>query len=283
MHTYVIKLGGAVCLESDTLDTLALGLKALRAAGHRPLLIHGGGPQIDAALAGLGEPTVKHLGLRRTSAMQMAVVRRALDWIGAELTAALVARGVPAAHIASDAQAIRAGVKALPDGFDLGRVGTFEGFDDSMLPAFAHSGATALRLHGPVPVVTPVGHDRNGPLNLNADEAAGGIAASLQAERLLLATDVSEVLDAGGRPIRSLDAAQARALISDGTAAGGMIPKLQAALVALEAGVASVLITQLAARSMMYLKEPVPSQGTLLVARRAVPVGDPTAAAEAHA
>jgi acetylglutamate kinase len=187
MSTYVIKLGGALCLEKDTLDALAAGLLRLRAAGHRPVVVHGGGPQIDAALAALGEPILKHHRLRRPSMDAVRIVRRELDSIGARIAHALAQRGIPAQHVPSEEQILQARVKELPDGFDLGRVGTFEGFDaarvlthsDVFQAKQAASEDAETNAGSSVPVVSPVGFDSVGPLNINADEAAAAIAAAL--------------------------------------------------------------------------------------------------------
>lgn len=273
MSTYVIKLGGAVCLQDETLRVLAAGLRSLRRAGHRPVVVHGGGPQIDAALSQLGEKIVKHKGLRRTSPAAVRVVRRELDAIGSKIAAALARRGVPAQHVPSDERVLAARVKTLPDGFDLGRVGTFAGFETERVltrsDVFdAEGGDREADGLGPVPVLTPVGFDALGALNINADEAAAAIAAGLGAERLLLATDVPAVQDGEGNAVARLDEAAAADLILDGTAAGGMVPKLMAALAALEAGVGSVLVTRLRTETLVALTADSPGEGTLVTTAR---------------
>lgn len=268
MSTYVIKLGGAVCLQDETLQALAVGLKKLVDEGHQPVLVHGGGPQIDRAISSLGEPVVKHKGLRRTTVPMMAVVKKELDKIGALLAAALWDRGVNTVHLGSTNRMLAAKTKTLPDGFDLGRVGTFEGIHiDDILKDGRDSIMDAEQDATPdyrVPIVTPVGFDADGPLNINADEAAAAIAAAIGAKRLLLATDVDAIRGAEGEDLRRIDEATAAALIFEGVAEGGMVPKLMSALSALEAGVGSVVVGRLGGEALAALKDEKPETGTVV-------------------
>ena len=262
MKTIVLKLGGAVCLRPETLDALTVSLRAMLAAGIRPVLVHGGGPQLDKEIQALGEAVVKHHGLRYTSEQAAAVVERVLDGIGAEVTAALRHAGLPAVHLGAAARLVRAETKALPDGFDLGRVGSFRGIDAT---ALAQATVAAGAPTACIPVITPVGYDADGPLNVNADEAAAGIAAAIKADRLFLATDVPAVLDADGKPLGTIDEAQAAALIMDGAAEGGMIPKLMASLSALEGGVRDVMVTEPTAESLAACVLRTPKVGTRIL------------------
>lgn len=253
IKTLILKLGGAVALEDDTIAALAQGIPVLAASGVRLVIVHGGGPQIDRALAALGEASIKHKGLRVTSEAAAEVVRDQLDSIGALLTAKLTACGHAAVHLPSAAGVFQATKKTLDDGFDLGRVGTV-----------AEIKAPAVTSEDAIIVVTPVGTDGHGPLNVNADEAAAALARCLHADRLLLATDVPHVLDGAGQPLPHLDLASCRALITSGAAHGGMIPKLEAALFALAAGVEDVLITRLGPDTLERAIEPIPTHGTRL-------------------
>lgn len=262
MKTIVLKLGGAVCLRPETLEALTTGLRDMLAAGIKPVLVHGGGPQLDTAIQALGEPVVKHQGLRYTSKAAAAVVERELDQIGMQLTAALRENGIPARHVGTDGRSVQAQVKKLPDGYDLGRVGTFDAIEAS---AFVDTDDEVT-----VPVITPVGFDEEGPLNVNADEAAAGIAAALRADRLFLATDVPNVRDGDGKALSDIDEAAAAALILDGAAQGGMIPKLMAALSALEGGVADVLITTPEPAAICVAMEPAPGVGTVIKASASI-------------
>lgn len=217
------KLGGAVCNDAM--------LQAL-AAGHdgTPWVItHGGGPQLDAALAAY--PLERIEGLRVTSAAAATTVRATLDAVGADMVAMLRRHGVPAVHVPA-ASGWLAAVEKDPSG-RLGRVGA---------PiAVELSGVQAALAAGQVPVVTPVGYDTSGPLNVNADEAAQALAGALQAEAMYLVTDVPNVRGATG-PIAGLDPDTAESLIRDGIASGGMVPKLRSAQAALAAGIPRVAI-----------------------------------------
>lgn len=256
----LVKLGGAVCLLDETLDALAEGLEAMIHAGMRPVLVHGGGPQLDAALKGLGETVVKHKGLRYTSEAAAAVVQRELDRIGSEIATRLTARGLAATHVPTAAGVVAATPKVLDDGFELGRVGAVANVHAAAIQKSfqADDGGIA------VPVVTPVGTDGFGPLNVNADEAAAAIAGALAATRLVLGTDVPYVLDGSGDAVRAVTIKDADKLIDDGAAKGGMIPKLRAATTALGLGVGDVVITRVDREVLLRLVHPIPDVGTLV-------------------
>jgi acetylglutamate kinase len=233
MATIVLKLGGAVCLEPATVTAVADEIKALQAAGHQVVLVHGGGPQLDKALAELGETVQKIDGLRVTSKPAAKVVLRVMDEIGRELTRQLNAAGVKANHVPGSAEGFQAMPKRSEKG-DLGRVGTVSRFT-------AGSRITGAR---EVAVVTPVGFDAQGPLNVNADEGAAFVATALRVRWLVLGTDVSAVRGSEGEALAKLTPKMARKLIQDNTASGGMIPKLTAAVAALSGGVHKVIVTK---------------------------------------
>lgn len=222
----VIKLGGAVALQEDILDEVAATYRA-----HGPMtLVHGAGPQLDKALEALG-PAIRLRGLRVTTPEAALVVRRTLDSVGAAMAKGLRARGVPAVHMPATLRLFQATCRPDPG---LGRVGHQVRFN-----------AEALRRavpEGTVPVVTPVGWDELGPLNVNADEGAAALAVAVGAPRLVMATDVAHVHDAEGAPIASMTPETARAFLAGDAAKGGIIPKVEAALSVLEAGVPEVRI-----------------------------------------
>lgn len=234
MATIVLKLGGSVCLDAGQVAAVAGEIKALTAAGHQVVVVHGGGPQLDDALKALGEPVVKLDGLRVTSKPAANVVLDVMDAIGADLTNQLNAHGIKAQQVRGVAESFEASPKKSEKG-DLGRVGTVRRF------------TAAKRLHGAreVHVVTPVGFDAQGPLNVNADEGASAVAQAMRATWLILATDVEAVRGAQGEAVAKLSPRQARQMIVANTATGGMIPKLTAAVAALAAGVRKVLITKI--------------------------------------
>ncbi|MHB8632450.1 MAG: acetylglutamate kinase [Thermoplasmatota archaeon] len=224
----VLKLGGAVALEATQLAIVAAEVKALE--GHHVTIVHGGGPQLDVALAALGEAVEKRDGLRVTSPRAAGVVLDVMNGIGRELARRLADHGIDARHVEATPGRLRAHRKSAA----LGRVGTADEYA-GRLPAAPSVG-----------VVTPVGFDEYGPLNVNADEAASVIAVAAHARWLVLGTDVNAVRGEGGKAMDRLSPHEARRLIETQTATGGMIPKLASAVAALEGGVQGVLVTRVA-------------------------------------
>lgn len=253
MVTVVLKLGGAVCLEPTTVQAVAQEIQQLQAAGHTAVLVHGGGPQLDKALAALGETVQKIDGLRVTSKPAAKVVLDVMDDIGRELARQLNAAGVKAHHVPAVAEGFQATPKRSDKG-DLGRVGTVSRFAAVQRVAGAQA----------VAVVTPVGFDAQGPLNVNADEGAAAVATALRAKWLVLATDVAAVRGAEGEPLSRLTPKSARKLIAENTASGGMIPKLTSAVAALSGGVSKVLVTKVQPGVLVEAVVRGKPQGTLV-------------------
>lgn len=223
-----MKLGGAVCTAPDTLDAIAKAWHATDGAGTW-VLVHGGGPQLDAALRAVDGEPVKVDGLRVTSRAAAEAVHETLDAVGAAMTAGLARRGLPVRHVAATEKRLHA-VSKDSKGLPLGRVGTATDFH-------------VAGLDGPgVLVVSPVGFDAEGPLNVNADEAALAVAKALGVQRLVLVTDVPHVLDGDRQPVLFLTPHGVFDLIHGGAARGGMVPKLRNAVLALESGVHEVTI-----------------------------------------
>lgn len=227
---HVIKIGGAVCKDDDVIARLADAWK------HRPdngdwMILHGGGPQLTTALADLGEAPRRVDGLRVTSRRAAEVVAKTLDDVGDALARRLHAAGVPVRRVRGDDERFAAVPKDHPTE-DLGRVGTVTHFNGKDLPRG-------------VLVVTPVGWDAEGPLNINADEGALAAATSVCAERLVLVTDVPAVRGSNGHGLPLLMPAEVELLLANGTARGGMVPKLRNALDALRLGVQEVAIGDL--------------------------------------
>ena len=211
MTTVVLKLGGAVAHDA------AAGVDALRGAGHRVCVVHGGGPQISAALAERGLPVEFVGGRRVTSLAALRIVRNVLVAVNAELCAAL---GRSAVGLMGD----EIGVVAcrVPE---LGHVG-------DPLPARPAAVLRALA-SGLVPVVAPLA---KGPLNLNADEAAAALAAGLGASRILFETNVPGVLR-DGVIVPAIGVDEADELLARGAFEGGIVPKLHAAVLAARLGI----------------------------------------------
>lgn len=251
----VVKLGGNVVLDPGQLSAAAAEVQALRAAGHLVAVVHGGGPQLDAALAELGEAIQKVDGLRVTSVAASQVVRNVMEAIGARLAAGWTDAGLPCAHIGLAWEAFPARVKDAR----LGRVGTVESF----VPP--EPWPTAL------PVITPVGFDAEGFLNVNADEGAAAVAVRLRADWLVLGTDVAAVRGLAGEPVQSLTPAQADDLVRRQAATGGMVPKLANAVAATRAGVGRVVVARIEPGFAQSLLAGRPS-GTLVTADGAAPI-----------
>jgi acetylglutamate kinase len=226
MTTVTIKVGGSLLADPARLSALVDQVQTLRGARARPLLVHGGGPQITRALRAEGFELPRHEGLRVTPPAAAQVVRYELDALGKELAARLAREGLPVFHADSHQERLSATPKEAD--VDLGRVGEPVGFDAVGLPG---------PVGGPVPIATPVGWDPEGPLNVNADEAAACIAAAVASDKLVFATDVDGVQGADGVPLDRLTPDRATALVDEGVVSGGMIPKVQAAREALDAGV----------------------------------------------
>ncbi len=228
-RTLVIKYGGSAMTEAELRASFAVDVVLLEAIGLRPVIVHGGGPQIGRALHRLGvEPRFVD-GLRVTDDQTMEVVEMVLGGTVNREIVSLVQRGGGDAIglTGSDGGMLR----VTRADRDLGRVGRVEAVNPAAIAAVVESGY--------VPVIAPIGVDADGVThNVNADEAAGAIARALAAEKLILLTDVEGVKDAGGGLIGQLSCAEARKLIQEGTIREGMIPKVECCIAAVEGGVA---------------------------------------------
>ena len=244
--TMVVKYGGAAMSEDRLKRSVALDVILMRYVGMHPVVVHGGGPEITRAmeLAGL-KPTFVS-GLRVTDQQTMRIVEMVLvGQINQELVALINQHGGLAVGLSGkDGGLIRA-KKAKPvpasskdstagrsgDGeIDLGFVGEVVGVDERILRALERDGFT--------PVVAPTGVDEAGiTYNINADLAAGEIAGALRAEKLVFLTDTDGILDKQGTLIPTLTRDEVTRLIADGIISAGMLPKVQACLIALDRGV----------------------------------------------
>ncbi len=222
-QTLVIKLGGSMLdNQRDVLEDIVW----LRSLGARPVLVHGGGAEINEWLDRLGIPHRFKRGLRVTDAMTLDIVRMVLAGkVNGELVRLVGELGGRAVGLTGlDGGLLRAKRVAL----DLGYVGTITDVDSG--PVDALSGA------GYIPVIAPLALSNKGEvLNINADDAAADLARGLHAAKLLYLSDVPGILDAEGRLLSVLTDEQVRELIAKDVIRGGMIPKAEAALRALEA------------------------------------------------
>jgi len=230
-QVFVIKYGGAAMTDLELRRSFAKDVVLLKYIGLRPVIVHGGGPQIGQTLKRLGVQSTFVDGLRVTDDETMDVVEMVLGGkLNREIVALVEGAGGRAIGLTgADGGMLRVERRVSP-GRDLGRVGRVVAVD----PAPIHAVVAA----GFVPVVAPIGVDEAGvTYNLNADEAAGAIAASLAAEKLILLTDVAGVLDAAGELCAELRVSEVRKLIDEGTIRGGMIPKVECCTDALAGGV----------------------------------------------
>jgi len=229
--TVVLKYGGSAMTDPALRASFARDVVLLKFIGLRPVIVHGGGPQIGRILERLGVQSTFVDGLRVTDDQTMDVVEMVLGGtVNREIVALIQQAGGRAIGLTgNDGDMIRVTRRTSPDR-DLGRVGQVRGVDPAPISAVADAGY--------VPVIAPIGVDDDGVThNVNGDEAAGAVAEALHAEKLILLTDVEGVLDAQGVLIPQLTIGEARKQIVEGTIRGGMIPKLECCISALEAGV----------------------------------------------
>jgi len=234
--TIVIKYGGSAQSDEALRASFAVDVVLLKHIGLRPVIVHGGGPQIGRTLERLGKVSQFVDGLRVTDDETMEVVEMVLGGkVNREIVALIQQGGARAIGLTgSDGAMIRVTRRTEKDR-DLGRVGRVVGVDPSPITAVAEAGF--------VPVIAPIGVDDAGVThNVNADEAAGAVARALRAEKLMLLTDVEGVKDAGGRLMHQLTVAEVHKHIAEGTIREGMIPKVQCCVESLAEGVASTHI-----------------------------------------
>ena len=229
----VIKLGGHAMGSDEAMETFARDIVLMRQVGVNPVIVHGGGPMINAMLEKLQIKSEFVNGKRVTDKATMEVVEMVLSGlVNKRIVQAINAQGGMGVGLSGkDAGLITCEVTNP----DLGFVGT----PVEMNPAVLHH----LFENDIIPVIAPIGAGRDGEtFNINGDTAAGAIAESLNADRLLLLTDVSGVKNADGEVVTELKAADVEAMTKSGVIAGGMIPKTETALAAVRNGVRACTI-----------------------------------------
>ena len=231
--TVVIKLGGHAMGSDDAMDEFARDVVLMRQVGVNPVIVHGGGPMINAMLDRLDIKSEFVNGKRVTDAATMEVVEMVLSGlVNKRIVQAINRQGGRAVGLSGKDASL---ITCLQTDATLGFVGTPDQVNPGLL--------TDLGEKNIIPVIAPLGAGRDGEtFNINGDTAAGAIAAALRADRLLLLTDVSGVKNAQGEVLTELTAAQIRSLTADGVIAGGMIPKTETALQAIENGVRAAVI-----------------------------------------
>jgi acetylglutamate kinase len=237
--TFVIKYGGHAMLTGQLREGFAQDIVLLESVGINPVVVHGGGPQITELIGKLGLKSQFVRGMRVTDAATMDAAEMVLQKINKEIVALISRQGGRAVGLSGkDADLIIArkmrmmmkNANGKPSAVDIGLVGEVAEINPAVLGT--------LREARFIPVIAPVGHGRDGQTyNLNADLAAGQIAAALKAEKLILLTDVEGVKDAGGKLLPLLEAARAKKMIAGGAIGEGMIPKVECCIEALRAGV----------------------------------------------
>ncbi|UVO54994.1 acetylglutamate kinase [Sphingomonas sp. SUN039] len=244
-QTFVVKYGGHAMGDPAAAEDFAEDIVLLKAVGINPVVVHGGGPQIGAMLKKLGVTSEFVGGLRVTDketadVAEMvlgAINKQIVGWIAAEDGRAVGLSGKDAGLVLAEKVAHREADpnRGIERNVDLGFVGEPVKVDRTIIDTLSASGV--------IPVIAPIAPDASGQTyNINADTMAGAIAAALGASRLFLLTDVAGVLDKAGELLTDLDPAKIAALRDDGTITGGMIPKLETCVTAVEGGVDAAVI-----------------------------------------
>jgi len=236
----VIKYGGSALINEEIKNTVMQDIALMKLVGLKPVVVHGGGPDINETLKRLGIESAFVGGLRVTTPETMEVVEMVLAGrLNKTIMSALALAGVKTVGISGkDGGTLRVRRKRSDDGLDLGLVGEVESVDTGLIQTLLDSDF--------VPVIAPVGVGEAGEsYNVNADHAAVSIAGALRAEKLVYVTDVEGVLhDVNDKNslITRLSASRVQSLIDNGTISGGMIPKALCCVAGVEAGVNSVHI-----------------------------------------
>jgi acetylglutamate kinase len=235
--TIVVKYGGNAMKDDAMIESFARDIVLMKLVGMNPVVVHGGGPQIGSHLERLGKKSEFIEGMRVTDEETMDVVEMMLGGlVNKAVVAAINQQGGRAVGLTGkDGGMIRARKMMLASGQDIGQVGEIEKIDPRVV--------NHLEAGGFIPVIAPVGVGASGEaFNINADVAAGKLAAVLQAEKIMFLTNAPGVLDKDNRVLTGLSVAEVEALIADGTIHGGMVPKVRYALDAVNSGVKNAVI-----------------------------------------
>ncbi len=244
--TFVIKYGGAAQKEEHLKEAFAQDVALLSFIGIRPVIVHGGGPKISETMAQMGKKAEFVQGHRVTDQETMDIVEMVLGGlVNKQIVTLINGQGGRAVGLSGkDGGLIQAKKKKLSlnpgedkpsELIDIGLVGQVTEVDASVLDALDKSGF--------IPVISPVGVGKNGETyNINADDITSAIAKALNAEKLIYLTDVDGVKDKGGKSIETIKKSQAKRLITNKTITGGMLPKINTAVDAINNGVGKVHI-----------------------------------------
>lgn len=239
--TIVIKYGGNAMTDAKLKQSFASNLVLLNLLGIKTIVVHGGGPQIDSALQQLGKTGAFIQGMRVTDEETMNVVKWVLcGEVQQEIVARINQLGGRAVGLSGQDGGLMRARKLMVTGqagekLDIGYVGEVEAINPQLI--------NTLLQDGFIPVVSPIACDHQGhTYNINADLVAGKLAQMFQAEKLIMMTNISGVLDKAGNLLTRLSTQEIDKLFADGTLSGGMLPKISAALNAAKEGVRSVQI-----------------------------------------
>jgi len=243
--TFVIKYGGAAQVKDELKDSFAKDIVMLNFIGIRTAIVHGGGPKISAMMERMGKKPKFVQGQRVTDQETMDIVEMVLGGlVNKEIVSLINSHGGKAVGLSGkDGGLIKAKKKMIKktaetgadEIIDIGLVGEVTNIDPHII--------VSLEKEGFIPVISPVGVGPDGDtLNINADYVASSVASALQAEKLILLTDVPGIIDKNGKIISTLRKRQIKKLIDSGTVTGGMLPKIQSCLKALEGGVSKTHI-----------------------------------------
>jgi len=240
--TIVVKYGGNAMTDPQLQDSFASDVVLLKLVGMNPVVVHGGGPQINELLKKVGKQGEFVQGMRVTDEETMDVVEMALGKVNKDIVNLINKHGGKAVGLTGQDGAFIRAEKLLLESIDepgkmldIGLVGEISKIDPSII-TFLDSGDF-------IPVIAPIGVAPDGEtLNINADLVAGKLAEVLHAEKLVLLTNTPGVLDKDGNLLTGLTPKQIDEMIADGTLSGGMLPKINSALDAARGGVKSVHI-----------------------------------------
>ncbi len=241
--TIVIKYGGNAMVDQDLKRSFASDIVMMKLVGMNPVVVHGGGPQINQLLDRVGKESQFHQGLRVTDSETMGMVEMVLGGsVNKEIVSLIASQGGRAVGLTGKDGGLIEATKLVLDqsgegseSVDIGHVGRIENIDTSIV--------RTLEKDGFIPVIAPMGVGTDGmTYNINADTVAGRLASALSAEKLMLLTNTPGVLDRRGELLSTLDANQVEKLKDDGTIEGGMLPKVDCALDAVNSGVGAAHI-----------------------------------------
>lgn len=235
--TMVIKYGGNAMTEDHLKEQFAKDIVLLKLVGIHPVIVHGGGPQINEMLQKIGKENQFIQGMRVTDGETMNIVEMVLGGcVNKEIASLLNLYGGHAVGITGrDNHFIKAKKLLLENQTDIGQVGEIESIDTQLIEQMVQQGY--------IPVVAPIGVGKNGEaFNINADVVAGKLAECLKAEKLIMLTNTQGVLDENNQLINKLTPADIDRLINTGTLQGGMLPKINSTLQAAFNGVSDIHI-----------------------------------------